>query len=338
MGLSFLQLQEIVSGYLQTTSGAMVINGVNLCQLAINNAQRTAQLAHDFYYNRVNCFLPIAGTQGAPISANISSTQPVTVAGTLSPNAVGSYNFAGNYEGVPFYTNGSFLLFYSDAMQWVLTNEGFNPTDFWFLNSTNQSPNGTYTAAGSATGVPTVSGAGTSILIKRIENVLLPLANGFDVPIEFLTSQDWNSRQLRLNGRQAWNPGLTPFQLGIGQNAPTAYQQGQQLFIVPSAQFTFPVTAQLSVIQFLPDLVNSDDTNFLTQFGPEYLQWQGILEGNKLLEAFVQRREGNLDETNLQAEAQLALQALIGWDVSISNGTSTPAAPIAAPPANATAS
>lgn len=341
MAATIGSLKNTIAGILGTTTSVFIVNGVDLLLLALNNARRTAELAHDFYYSQTNVFLTITSTGGNINSAtNTQSFSPITVTGTLSPNATGTYLFAGYYEDNPFYLQsaaGAYILFFDALKGWVLSPSGFSPTNYWSFSALPNNPNGTYAANGSVTGAPVVAGASSSIGIKRIQNVLLPLNSGDLIPIEFLTNDDWNSRLIRLYGRQPWNPGLTSYQLGISANNPSCYQQGQTLMLVPPSQFSFPVTASLSVVQWLPDYVNDASTDFFTQFGPEYLQWQGIIEGNKLLETFVQRREGNLDETNLQAEAQAALQALMAWDMTISNGTSTPYAPPAPQPQPAAA-
>lgn len=168
--------------------------------------------------------------------------------------------------------------------------------------------------------------SGNIIGIKRIQNVSLPVIGGV-LPIEFLSNDDWNARLRRQLGRMPYNPNMDFRQLGIANQNPVCYQQGQSLFLVPSTQFTFPITAQLSVVQWMPDYVNNTDTDFFVQYAPEYLQWQAMLEGNKLWEVFVERVEGKLTEANLQTFASSALGALLEWDRSISDGTSMPKQP-----------
>lgn len=180
-----------------------------------------------------------------------------------------------------------------------------------------------YYSQANATLSITSSGGVLAANIKRVQNVILPVNGGF-IPIEFLTYDQWNSRLRMQAGRTPYDPARTTWQLGVSASNPTCFQQGQTLFLVPASQFTFPVTASLSIIQFLPLLAADSDTNFFTLFAPDFLQWQGVIECNKLIKFFVQRQEGNLDETNLQAEASNSFQSLIAWDRSIRDGTSTP--------------
>lgn len=229
------------------TPAGLTVDGVDLSLLALNNARRVAEKAHDFYYSKTDLVLPI--------SASGSSIFGATRAGSLLP-----------------------------------------------------------------------------VGIKRIENVKLPLATGDLVPIEFITDDEWRGRMMREYGRQPWNPNLTLYQLGVSQNNPTCYQQGPNLFLAPASQFSFPISTTLSVIQWLPDYAEPSDSDFFTEFAPDYLQWQGIIECNKLTKWFTQRREGNIDESNLQVEAQRAMESLLAWDLSISGGTTTPNAPPAPAP------
>lgn len=333
-------LKNTIAGYLETTAAAMVINGVDLCLLALNNARRSAELAHDFYYSQTNIPISITSSGGSIASAN-GPLSSVNITGTLSPNVVGNYPVIGQYDGKQLYAQvfagATWFLYYNQtAGSYYLSNtivEGDN-TVGWSNGTTGTNPAGTYASLQNPpfTGVPVVVGEPSIAGIKRIQNVLLPLASGDLVPIEFLTNDEWLARVQRLVGRQSWNAGQTLYQLGVAANNGTCYQQGQMLFLVPASQFSFPVTATLSCVQWLPDYVLTTDTDFFTQFGPEYLQWQGIIEGNKLLKTFVQRREGNLDETNLQSESDFALQALIAWDNNIRDGTSTPFVPPPAAP------
>ena len=68
------------------------------------------------------------------------------------------------------------------------------------------------------------------------------------------------------------------------------------------------------------------DTNFFLQYAPEFVMWQGILECNKLMMIFVPRREGEIEEAQVEVFANQAFQSLIEWDQSISQTTGTPAA------------
>jgi hypothetical protein len=343
MSLNIGNLKEIISGYLNTTPAGMILNMQDLCLLALNNARRTAELAHDFYYSKTNLTLAIASGGSSIQNAVGTVGSGIAVAGTLSPNiTAGSFVVAGTYGGLPIYTQTVSSVVYTlsyNGAAWIITDEGFTPTDYWILTTASSSPLGVYTAHGTYTGSATLTGESQYVGIKRIENVQLSLSSGDLIPIEFLTDAAWRQRLLREYGREQWNPNLTSYQLGIGAMNPTCYQQGQNLFLVPASQFTmatgapFPVTATLSCIQFLPDYTQDSDTDFFTEFGPEYLQWQGILEGNKQLKWFAQRREGNLDETNIENEVAAAMQSLLAWDLSVSAGTSTPNLPAPLPSA-----
>lgn len=325
-----LQLKQAIATYLETTIAALTITGLDLTLLALNNARRTAELEHDFSYSQTNLNLAIQSNGAAFTNSTQPSTSVTIPPNALSPDVSGIYPVVGQYNGAPMYaltiTGVQYAIFYSNTNQWFITSEGFTPTNYFSLVTAALLPNGEYSGHGSYSGIPTVTGATPSVVgIKRIQNVILPIANGDSIPIEFLTNDDWNARVKRQIGRQAYNSSFTLAQLGFYSENPVCYQQGQTLNLVPASQFTFPVNVSLSVVQWMPDYVNDTDTDYFTINGPEFLQWQGIIECNKLIKFFVQRREGNLDEENLQAEAQAALQALIAWDIGIASGTSTPA-------------
>lgn len=231
-------IKDAVAAYLQTPLANFIINGIDILTLALNNARRTVERAHDFNYAQTNLNLVIPST-GADINSAVD---------LVSGDVVG---------------------------------------------------------------------------IKRIQNVSLPVIGGV-LPCEFMSNDDWNARLRRQLGRMPYNANMNFRQLGVANENPVCYQQGQNLFLVPSTQFTFPITVQLSVVQWMPDYVNTTDTDFFVQYAPEYLQWQAMLEGNKLWEIFVERVEGKLTEANLQTFAGAALGSLLEWDRSIGDGTSTP--------------
>lgn len=165
-------------------------------------------------------------------------------------------------------------------------------------------------------------GTALAATTKRVRRVSLPIAGGDYLPIEFMTYDEWLARLRRQTGRAAYLATNTLAQCGVSQVNPVAYQQGQSLFLVPASQFTFPVAAKLDTVQLQPDYVDDTSTDFFTVHAPEFLQFRAILEGNKYWKEFVPRQEGGLDEP--QQLADEAFQALIEWDNSLSQSTSTP--------------
>lgn len=172
-----------------------------------------------------------------------------------------------------------------------------------------------------------IASTGTTITstIKTIQHVALPVAGGEYMPIEFLTDQEWTDRVKRLMGRAAYTPASTLTQLGFTQTNPVAYQQGSKLYLAPASQFTFPVTVQLDVVNWLSDYTGDSDTDFITTYGSDFLMWQGVLELNKYWKQFTARTEGNVNEEEVAQFRDTALAALIQWDQSLMMGTSTPA-------------
>jgi hypothetical protein len=340
MAQTFIQAQEAIVSYLNVTiadapPAGLTVNGVNLVALAINNAKRTAERSYDFYYCQTNGYLEIT-EGGSLVSQALPGITPSLSVSGGTPNPGGTYTIIGAYNGLPLWgatvSSVVYTIFYNGTA-WILTSGGFTPTNYWSYTTASTSPIGTYTASGSNTGSPFVIGAGSSYLsIKNIDNVLVPISGGY-VPIEFLTQETWQERIRQQIGRQPYTPGNTLAQYGFSLDNPVAVQQGQMLYLQLPTDFTFPITVQLDCSIFLPDYVADSDTDFFLQFAPEFIMWQGILECNKLTKFFVQRREGNLEEPNLEAFAQQAFQSLIEWDQSISQTTGTPARLRLTPPA-----
>lgn len=317
----------IVAYFTQTSSTPFNVNSnADLLLLGINNARRFAERAHDFFHAQLDCFLSIASTGGSLLSAYVDTT--VTAAGTLSPNVAGAFALSGTYNSLPFYTKtvSSVVYFLSySGTAWTITAGGFTlGSDYWIFTTTSTSPVGAYVAHGANTGALTITQTTGTVSVKRVSNVLLPIAQGFYVPIEFLTNDEWNERVMRLIGREHYNSAKNAEEVGVSQFNAVAYQQAQTIVLVPASLYTFPVTAKLSIVKWLPDYTTGADTDFFTQFAPDFLIWRAIWEINNYFKVFVKRTEGNVDEQFIQGMADTALQALIAWDVAIATGTTTP--------------
>lgn len=184
---------------------------------------------------------------------------------------------------------------------------------------------GALSISSSGGAISAITGLGTGATLKRVVDVELPIAAGDYMPIEYLTQKEWRDRVRRQIGRQAYSVTATIASLGIADVNPFAYQQGQTIFLAPAAQFTFPVAARVNVIRFLADYTANGDTDFLTQWAPEYLQWEGILEINKYFRRFGNKdTEVAIDEKEVGAFAQEAMQSLLAWNASLNGDTSTP--------------
>jgi hypothetical protein len=333
-----LDIENWISSYLgrstisdlnPSNGGPFNPSGINmdLGMIAINSARRIAERAHDFMYSDTNVFLSISSTGGSITTAFQNST--VAVTGTLSPNVTGTWTLGGIYNGLPFYliiVSSTYYFLWYTGTAWFITASGFtvSPTNYWSLTTNSANPAGAYTASGSNTGSPVVANSPGVVGIKRIKYVSLPIGNGQYEPIEFLTNDQFVTRQRIQIGRQTFDATKILTNLGIASlGGPLAYQQGQTIFI-SGTNITLPIVAQLAVVQWMPNYTSTSQSDYFTTYGTEFLQWQGLLEVNKIFKRFVERQEGNIDEAAVQAEASAALQTLIDWDVSTVRGSSTP--------------
>lgn len=291
---------------------------IDLGLVAANNARRAAERAHDFRFSELNLSLNITSAGGL-LSTAYSDATP-TVTGTVSPSVDGVYNYAGIYNGLPFYAQPvsppMFFLFYNGTA-WILTADLNFSADYWNLITASASPNGTYAANGAYSGTPIVTTGAAAIAVKRVKYVSLPLDDSTFEPVEFVAQDQFEARLRELTGRTQFVSSATLPSLGYS----LAYQLGQTVYLTPGSA-TLPIVAQLSVVQWLPDYTMDADTDFFTQYGSDYLQWAGILEVNKLFRRFAPKQEGNIDEPAIQAAADAALQEFIAWDNSITKGAS----------------
>lgn len=214
----------------------------------------------------------------------------------------------------------------------VATYTNINGQDFLLLalNNARRSAERLHDFQYSMTNVTlSIASGGSDVLdsVKRVSDVMLPVAGGDFLPIELITNDEWNSRVTRYVGTQPYDATRTLADYGIASVNPVAYQQGRTIALVPAAQFSFPIAARLNVVKFLDDYTDDADTDFFTTFAPDYLQWAAIMELNKYAKTFVPRVEGTLPETSVQTFMATAYAALIEWDGSQLSGSSTPVIP-----------
>jgi len=173
-------------------------------------------------------------------------------------------------------------------------------------------------------------GNSTLVKVKKVQAVSVPISGGY-LPIEFLSNDTYVERVRRQVGRTAYAAGNTATQYGITQTTPVAIQQGKVITLQPASGFTFPVSARLDVVRFLPDYEEPDESDFIMEACPEFLQWQGIVELNRLVKQFGLRPlEGDVAEpADLAAQA---MQTLLAWDDSLRGGTTDLPATGAPPP------
>ena len=157
-------------------------------------------------------------------------------------------------------------------------------------------------------------GSETPVKLKKIDTVFLPVAGSELQPIEFISKDLWNMRIEAAIGRTSYSSTATLESLGFNQSWATAYQDGRNLYLGPVTMFTFPVTATVDCVRFLPDYTASADTDAFTVNAPDYLVWSAVLEVNKKWKEFVSRQEGNLDEAAIMERKNAALASLIQWD------------------------
>ncbi len=323
-------LKEVIAGYFVNADGdtvapaVFIVNGEDLILSALNNVRKAAERAHDFHYSEADVSLQIPLT-GAPL-ASVDGSSRISVTGTLAPNVTGVYTTSTSFGGHPLYVyvlGSEIYLILWNGTRWIILRAATGST-LWNGPTTPSDPSGAYTAQSGATGTATV--VADVVSIKRVNFVSLPLTDGTSQPVEMLTNDEFLARVKRQIGRQPYNNLMTLEALGVSSPNPLGYIQANSIFLYPPSQITFPVAASLNVVRFLSEYTTDADTDFFTEFAPDYLQWAAIVELNKFAKTFVPRVEGNLGEDAVQARSDSALAAFIAWDLSISEGTSTPGA------------
>jgi hypothetical protein len=67
--MQIIDLKNLIAGYLdQTNLGVFTINTEDTLLVALNNARKTAERAHDFYYSQADAYLSVSTSAGNPIT------------------------------------------------------------------------------------------------------------------------------------------------------------------------------------------------------------------------------------------------------------------------------
>lgn len=162
---------------------------------------------------------------------------------------------------------------------------------------------------------------GTSdlITIKKVLRAWLGDGNSGYRPIDF-TSQEskYSDANLRWRGVE-FSRGRTFGDGDLSIYTPYVSQSGPYVYLFPSDANivgSSPVSVMFDVIRWFPDYDDDDDSSdFLLQFGDDFLFWDSICRLNKLNKEFVTREEGNLSEP--QKERESAWDDLLAWDAGL---------------------
>jgi hypothetical protein len=161
-------------------------------------------------------------------------------------------------------------------------------------------------------------GTETLVPVKKVLRAYLADGYGGVRPMKFV-SRDWQYA----DAGQRWDG--VPYPWAPNQrdmpSYPTFYdvyltQQANILMLYPNAKVTAPqnpMPIYLDVIRFFPDYVNTDNnSDFILQFGDDFLMWDACVRLNPLVKEYVPRQEGNVPAPTNERDA--AWQDLIAWD------------------------
>lgn len=98
-------------------------------------------------------------------------------------------------------------------------------------------------------------------------------------------------------------------------DSPRVIHNGQKVFHVPTPTET-PYNLYFYAVKWLPRLVKDSDTNFLLEYGFDFIMYRSILELN-----FFIKEEERFQVS--QAMVQEAWNTLVGWDASLISPTET---------------
>lgn len=163
-------------------------------------------------------------------------------------------------------------------------------------------------------------GETTLVTVKKVLRSYIADGYGGVRPMKFV-SRDWQFA----DAGQRWNGVPFPWAPHLRDipSYPTFYeiylvQQADLLMIYPNAQVVVPqnpLPVFLDVIRYFPDYQDTDNnSDFMLQFGDDFLMWDSCVRLNPLVKEFVPRQQGNVPAPT--DERDQAWQDLVTWDAN----------------------
>ena len=333
--MTLLEIRSTLAAYLQKTVPDLMVNGVDLSLLALNNVRRRAEMLHDFEFSRKHVTVTLDGLDGGTLEDVIQEGSPTCE--VKSVIECGIYDDRWNVHPVEWTT-------VSESIERQRQMKpGFGPR----YPTDGEATTGCY-----GMDMQRMAFCGNDIwCVPTMQRGQL-----FDLELEVYTFQQdwkatsdsvvvaevlgmdgvngtywpygvWNQRPLYINTidsqvfpatmlRAIWwdNSGewrITSVNF-IGADPPTVvnYQSMVATTMVPGGQYVGHGTwGGLGEVTMTP---GNDTSDIWLTKGSQYLLWAGIVEVNHLCKEFVFRQEGNLPPPEKLAEE--ALETFRQWD------------------------
>ncbi len=321
--MTLLEIKTAAANFHGKVLADLTVGSLDLGLLSINQAKQTAQLGHDFNFQRKMLTLTVNSVTGGSLgSAVIQGT--ATVADIKTIVNIGVFDTNDNFRPVPwttaeegqkrivsdnrFWQNrwaerddervgpagaGRFIVRGGSIYAWPLSDAPAYDIDIgieaYVFDADYTNDNAT------VTGTLSPDATGTYIRIGPYGTLPLYIKSGSDASDTFFLWFDGTGWALQL-GAQFPDTGASQWQLASTSDSPVGSY-------TPNTPATGTATVAVAA--------NTISDTWTTK-GSQYLLWQTVCNLNKLFKTFVPRTEGNLGEPQALADAGLA--SLILWD------------------------
>lgn len=324
MTRTFLDLRDAVAGYFEKNSddAALSRGNVDLLTVAINQALRSAQSKYDFHLNLEEVTVvvdPAVGVQWNQLrsdgdgvydasSKDAEMRSSVTGLGLWAPkdNArafdedVSTVSKIRLDATVGPYTSGTIYNVTQAGSNWFVA-PGFNAADYRVFTDWSYL-------------------LGEVINVKRLNGLWITQVDGSKRPLRIYRKRDAYidglEAEVRMQPQFAYDRiGNIPTNEAYA-NSMSAYLRGNWIkFNTVQSASVESLNMVFDVVRYLPDLLDDTDTNFLLDFGWDYVFWKSVVQLNYLFERYLVRAEASLGPPERLLAA--AWDELIEWDSSV---------------------
>lgn len=322
--MTLAEIKKAVAAIMSKAEADFTVDSQDLFLFAVNQVRRDAELIHDFEFSRKLVNLDVDGVLGGSLddaTYSASAIDSVTVTGTLNPDVTGTFKRIGTFNGYPLFlemapsaATASFLHYRTSASQWWLSaalDLGDDEGNFFSLATTNQSPAGTYSTNGSATGTAVVAVTNT-FTIKSIIDIGIYDEDGNLRPSEWTTVSEGLERQRGENPYSSYRYPTDAQALTEPCGIRRFEVSNNQIYSWPKST-TDDFAIGIECYTFQNDWTTTTNIDDIwTKHAHKYLVWGTVVFLNYRFKTFVYRQEGNLQSPEKLRDE--GLEAFREWD------------------------
>jgi len=310
-------IKKHVAAYLRKPTAEFVFEGEDMLLAELNAARRALELLNDFQTQKIVAYLTVApdGTD-IGLAEDTSGSAVTGVTGTATTDLL-------TKVGHGLETGDPFVITFSSGFTGLTSG-----TKYWAVRVSSSTFKAATTRENALAGTTvnvTANGTGATVTnraarLKDWTTFYLLESTGSLSPIRHHTRKHqstWAAEQIEFRHFRTLGDMTLRYPstieeaklLGLGKRT-EVFLHGTKVELVPRSNFDMNVA--IDGVKWMKDYVSDDDTDWMTEAGPEYLKWAAVCALNYESMRFASGTDGNVAPP-VKARDEAA-QRLITWD------------------------